>query len=70
MRTPSHGTGFLRHVPGMLSPLYSLLMSDGAKGLESESVKSLLDSYDVQRARCAWHIIHKNLKEAKVGYKE
>ncbi len=60
---------FLRQCPECF-PSVSLLMSDGAKGVESRTVRSLLDSHGVQRARCAWHTIHKNLKTAKVGYKE
>ncbi len=51
-------------------PNVSLRISDGAKGVESQSVRSLLDSHRCAASLCARHIIHKNLKTAKVGCKD
>ncbi len=60
---------FLRHYLEC-SPSISILMSDGSKGVESQTLRPLIDSHGVQRARFAWHIIHENHKKAKIGYNE
>ncbi len=60
---------FLRHYLEC-SPSVSILMSDGSKGVETQTLRPLLDSYGVHRARCARQIIDKNHKTAKIGYYE
>lgn len=37
-----------------------IVKSDGAKGLQDQCVKPLLDTSGVQHSRCVWHILHKN----------
>ncbi len=51
-------------------PQITLLMSDGAEGVESHAVQLYLDSCGVERSRCAWHILQKNLKASNLRYKD
>ncbi len=51
-------------------PTVALPMSDRAKGVERQQLRSCLDSQGVQRSRCLWHISRKNRKAAKVRYSD
>ncbi len=69
MRTPSHGTGSFATASECF-PSVSLLMQTERRGFESESVKSLLAPMMCREPDVPGILFTKNLKEAKVGYKE
>lgn len=49
-------------------PNIRVLVSDGAKGLESSVVKELLEDFVIPYTRCTWNILERNLPKSGIRY--